>query len=133
MGSYTSNAVNNDASESSQKPAVAATNYISTILVNNFLDTKVFMNDAADLEKMNRNLSTAEERVERHIRAANSEDGHGKNFENVNGGAIMLMSRDVPNRFSFYKADLTRPVADFGIRLSHIDRQYAQAGFDHDN
>lgn len=79
-----------------------------------------------DFETMKRQQEKAEERIEKHIRAANSDDGHGKNFEKTKGGAIMLMSRDASNRFSYYKDDNTRPVADFGIRLSHVERQYAQ-------
>ena len=82
--------------------------------------------NSSDIETMKRQQEKAEERIEKHIRAANSDDGHGKNFEKTKGGAIMLMSRDAPNRFSFYRDDHTRPVADFGIRLSHVERQYAQ-------
>lgn len=82
--------------------------------------------NGTDLETMKRQQEKAEEIIEKHIRKANSDDGHGKNFENTKGGAIMLISRDAPNRFSYFKHDHTRPVAEFGIRLSHMERQYAQ-------
>ena len=57
----------------------------------------------------------ANKRFERSIR---SQIKYGAEYAKINGGAILLICRDVPREFSFV-GDGHAPLAEFGVRLSY--------------